>query len=281
MFKTVAKDVWAFDVEWVPDADAGRRLHQLPQDVEEAEVFEAMWKAGGATEEEPMPYLKTVLCRVVSIAAVVRKRKDDNSITLSLTSLPHHPENLEDRQEAKLLTTFLNAIGDKKPQLVGFNSQRSDLKILVQRAVAQGIQAKSFAKRPDKPWEGVDYFDSKFSPVHVDLIEILGGFGKSTPSLHEMANVCGIPGKMSVEGDEVATLWLEGRLPEIVAYNECDALTTYLIWLRTAHFGGFFTESEYEEEQSRVRQMLEKEGASPGKEHLLEFLEEWERLQEN
>ena len=77
MFKTVAKDVWAFDVEWVPDADAGRRLHQLPQDLEEAEVFEAMWKAGGATEEEPMPYPKTVLCRVVSIAAVVRKRKDD------------------------------------------------------------------------------------------------------------------------------------------------------------------------------------------------------------
>ncbi|MEC7423221.1 MAG: hypothetical protein VX844_01385 [SAR324 cluster bacterium] len=53
------------------------------------------------------------------------------------------------------------------------------------------------------------------------------------------------------------------------------------MWLRTAHFGGFFTESEYEEEQSRVRQMLEMEGASPGKEHLLEFLEEWERLQGN
>ena len=43
----------------------------------------------------------------------------------------------------------------------------------------------------------------------------------------------------------------------------------------------FNEESEYEEEQSRVRQMLEKEGASPGKEHLLEFLEEWERLQGN
>ena len=41
MFKTVAKDVWAFDVEWVPDADAGRRLHQLPQDLEEAEVLDA------------------------------------------------------------------------------------------------------------------------------------------------------------------------------------------------------------------------------------------------
>jgi hypothetical protein len=257
----------------------GRRLFQLPNEMEEAEVFQKMWEAGGASEEDPMPYLKTVLCRVVSIAAVIRNQKDDQSVSLSLTSLPHHPEIPEEQQESAMLSTFLNAIGENKPQLVGFNSQRSDLKILVQRAVAQGIQAKEFAKRPNKPWEGVDYFDSKFSPVHVDLIEILGGHGKSTPSLHEMANVCGIPGKMGVEGKEVAPLWLEGRLPEIVAYNECDALSTYLIWLRTAHFGGFFSDQAYEEEQLRVRELLEREGALPGKEHLLEFLEEWERLQ--
>ena len=279
MFKQISQNVWAFDVEWVPDSDMGRRLFQLPNEMEEAEVFQKMWEAGGASEEDPMPYLKTVLCRVVSIAAVIRKQKDDQSVSLSLTSLPHHPEIPDEQQEAAMLSTFLNAIGENKPQLVGFNSQRSDLKILVQRAVAQGIQAKEFAKRPNKPWEGVDYFDSKFSPVHVDLIEILGGHGKSTPSLHEMANVCGIPGKMGVEGKEVAPLWLEGRLPEIVAYNECDALSTYLIWLRTAHFGGFFSDQAYEEEQLRVRELLEREGALPGKEHLLEFLEEWERLQ--
>ncbi|MEE3122865.1 MAG: 3'-5' exonuclease [SAR324 cluster bacterium] len=279
MFKQISQNVWAFDVEWVPDSDVGRRLFQLPNEMEEAEVFQKMWEAGGASEEDPMPYLKTVLCRVVSIAAVIRKQKDDQSVSLSLTSLPHHPEIPEEQQESAMLSTFLNAIGENKPQLVGFNSQRSDLKILVQRAVAQGIQAKEFAKRPNKPWEGVDYFDSKFSPVHVDLIEILGGHGKSTPSLHEMANVCGIPGKMGVEGKEVAPLWLEGRLPEIVAYNECDALSTYLIWLRTAHFGGFFSDQAYEEEQLRVRELLEREGALPGKEHLLEFLEEWERLQ--
>ncbi len=76
----------------------------------------------------------------------------------------------------------------------------------------------------------------------------------------------------------MATLWLQGSLPEIMTYNECDALTTYLIWLRTAHLGGFFTESEYEEEQPRVRQIFEKEGALLGKEHLLEFLQEWECL---
>ena len=80
-------------------------------------------------------------------------------------------------------------------------------------------------------------------------------------------------------GKEVAPLWLEGRLPEIVAYNECDAISTYLVWLRTAHFGGFFTTQKYEEEQMLLRELLEKEGCSPGKEHLLEFLEEWGRLE--
>jgi len=39
-------------------------------------------------------------------------------------------------------------------------------------------------------------------------------------------------GKMDVDGEEVAFLWLDGKLNEIVAYNEFDALTTYLVWLR-------------------------------------------------
>ena len=65
-----------------------------------------------------------------------------------------------------------------------------------------------------------------------------------------------------------------------MVYNECDALTTYLIWLRLAHFGGFFSSGEYADEQQRVRELLEREGESPGKEHLLGFMEEWNRKQD-
>ena len=101
-------------MEWVPDPDSGPRLLQLPEDQPDMEVVQAMWKAGDATEEEPMPYLKTMICRVVSIAAVVRNLRDDGSVLLSLTSLPHHPENPEEQQEAVILSTFLNAIGDKQ-----------------------------------------------------------------------------------------------------------------------------------------------------------------------
>ena len=66
-------------------------------------------------------------------------------------------------------------------------------------------------------------------------------------------------------------MWLEGRLVEIVAYNECDALSTYLIWLRMANFGDFFNNQQYIEEQKRVRNLLSTEGTLPGKEHLVNF----------
>ena len=275
MFKSVNKDVWAFDAEWVPDPDAGRRLYQLPEDTPNAEVIQKMWEEGGADEENPMPYLKTTICRVISIAAVVRADKGNGEVALSLTALPHDAADPEHTSEAEILSRFLNAVGEKKPQLVGFNSSKADLKILLQRAVARGIQAAKFAKRPNKPWEGYDYFDARNSEAHIDLIEILGGYGKSNPSLNEMATVCGVPGKLGVSGEEVAPMWLEGRLAEIVAYNECDALSTYLIWLRMAYFGGFFNNQQYIEEQERVQNLLSTEGALPGKEHLLEFLERW------
>ena len=276
MFKTVNKDVWAFDAEWVPDPEAGRRLYQLQEDTSDSEVIRKMWEEGGADEENPMPYLKTTICRVISIAAVVRTEKENGDVALSLTALPHEIADPQQTTEAAILSRFLNAVGEKKPQLVGFNSAKADLKVLLQRAVANGIQAAKFAKRPNKPWEGYDYFDARNSEGHVDLIEILGSYGKSNPSLNEMATVCGIPGKMGVSGEEVAPMWLEGRLTEIVAYNECDALSTYLIWLRVAYFGGFFDPQQYTEEQARVRNLLSTEGTLPGKEHLLEFLERWE-----
>ncbi|MGA1598450.1 MAG: hypothetical protein ACO4AU_05310 [bacterium] len=277
MFKMLHDAVWVFDVEWVPDPVVGRRIHKLPPETPDAEVIAEMWKAGGATKEDPMPYLKTLLCRVVSIAAVTRRRMSDGTVQLHLTSLPHDVEDPEQTDEAAMLTRFLGALGEHRPQLVGFNSQRADLKILTQRAVACGIQASGFAQRPNKPWEGVDYW-ARESDFNVDLMSILGSYGKSTPSLHEMALACKVPGKLSSSGEEVAPMWLEGLWSEIVAYNETDALTTYLIWLRLAHFGGFLSSEAYKQEQEQLKALLRQEGES-GKLHLLEYLEDWEQLQ--
>lgn len=277
MFKTVNTRVWAFDAEWIPDPLAGRMLFKLPDDLPDAEVMQVMWEKGGATEEDPTPYLKTVQCRIVSIVAVERVEKG-RDVKLHLLSLPRDSQDLIQTDEKHVVGTYLGKVGQYQPQLVGFNSAAADLKAMIQRSVVLGLTTPDFCKRPNKPWEGMDYFDSRNSEASVDLKDVLGGWGKGTPSLNEIATLSGIPGKMDVDGNQVAQLWLEGKLDEIVAYNEFDSLTTYLVWLRVAHFGGFFSSVEYEREQELVRELIQTEVTQNGKEHLLRYQEEWDRL---
>lgn len=279
MFKTVGPRVWAFDAEWIPDPVAGRVVYGIPDSVTDpGEIMQVMWERGGASEEDPTPFLKTVLCRIVSIAAVERRAAPDGSAVLNLLSLPRDVESRDEVAESHVVGTFLDAIGRHRPQLVGFNSIDSDLKILVQRAVVLGLHSPQFAERPNKPWEGVDYF-ARASEANVDLKQVLGGWGKAVPSLHELAVQSGIPGKLGVDGNDVAELWLKGDLRRIVQYNEFDALTTYLLWLRVAHFAGHFSGAEYETEQQRVRDLLEEARSDPSRAHLGIYLEEWQRLQ--
>ncbi len=276
MFKRLHHKIWAFDSEWVPDPELGRELYKLPESMADDVVIGEMWKAGGATEENPTPFLKTVLCRIVSISAIVRTEIGQN-IRLQLLSLPRDVGDTEQCSEACLIDTFLNAIGKNKPQLVGYNSVGSDLKILIQRGIAKGIQAPEFCSRPAKPWEGVDYF-ARGSDYQIDLMDIVGNWGRGSPSLNEMAVACGIPGKMDIDGNSVTPLWLAGKLDQIVAYNEFDAITTYLLWLRTALFGGFVSQQAYEDEQELLKELLLSESERPEREHLKQYLDEWSRL---
>lgn len=287
MFKCVKDQIWFFDCEWVPDPKAGRLLYKLPREMPDADVVAEMWNRGGATEENPRPFLKTNLCRVVSIAALMRRvappgtaQSDEDKVKLNLLWLPRDTANPENCAEASVIGTFLGAVGKFKPQLVGFNSRASDLKILFQRALVSGVVAPDFCRRPDKPCDGVDYF-SKESDWNVDLMDALGGWaGRGAPSLNEIAVLSGIPGKMDVCGDDVASMWLGGQWREIVQYNCFDALTTYLVWLRMARLGGFVSDDDYENEQMIFNNMLLDEAEKPGMEFLNQYIDEWNRLQE-
>jgi 3'-5' exonuclease len=209
---------------------------------------------------------------------VERRVRPDGQVSLKLMSLPHDPTNPEETGEAHIVAAFLSAVGQCRPQLVGFGSVNADLRILVQRGVILGLEAAAFSRRPQKPWEGVDYL-GRGGDWNIDLKELLGGWGKGAPSLHEVAVQCGIPGKLDVDGRQVAQLWLSGELPRIVRYNQFDALTTYLLWLRVAHFAGQFSAAEYASEQDRVRDLVEQLAAEPGREQLRDYLVEWERLE--
>ncbi|MBF0159313.1 MAG: hypothetical protein HQL58_07285 [Magnetococcales bacterium] len=237
-----------------------------------------MWRQGGAKEEDPTPYLKTVLCRVVSVAVVTHRINTQGEVFIQLFSLPKKIADPELVREKNIVATFLEALGKWHPCLVGYNSLAADLRILIQRGIVHGLHVPEFCKRPGKPWEAADYF-VKGNDWNIDLKDVVTpGWGHGSPSLHEIATLSGIPGKMDISGDQVPQLWLQGKLDQIVAYNECDALTTYLLWLRVAYFSGHLSEVVYLAAQEALRQLLQREAKESGKNHLLSYLNEWDRL---
>lgn len=270
MLKTLPPAVWVFDSEWCVDPTTIRAVYCLPPELSDDEVRAVAWREGGATPENPTPYLKTVLCRILSIAAVKRTERAGD-VTLELVSVPRIGEGAVSEQV--VIDRFLSSVGQVKPCLVGFNSASADLPAIIQRALVSRVSAPKFCHRPPKPWEGVDYF-TKNGDYHVDLKDVLTGFGygKSTPSLNEIAAACGIPTKGSVDGSSVLDLWQAGRVDEIVRYNQRDALTTYLVLLRVLHLAG---KVDLAVEETRVVTLLETLARSEGNEHLAAFLEEW------
>lgn len=273
MFRTIHSTVWAFDCEWVPDAEAGRRLLGLPPDMPEASVFAAMWADAGATSEQPCPFLKTYASRVASIAVVERRERRDGSVALRLCSLPSTPA----QTEADLLRAFFGGLAKRRPQLVGFNSRGADLPVLLQRGLALGVPAPGLCDRPARPWEGPDYFWPR-SEWHLDLMTLLGGRGTACPTLRALATLSGIPAKVGLDGGRVAEAWLAGDREMIRDYNESDAITTYLLWLRTAHVAGHLDARAYAHEEGRVEVLLEQH-AQRGAAHHATYLQQWRLLQ--
>ena len=268
-----------FDMEWVPDAGGARRLFDLPEDTPEIEAMQRLWESAPSydADKNPRPFLKYMFSRVVSIAFLSRKmifRDGERVPEFSLNSLPKLPFETNDVDETAIIERFLYIIGDRCPQLVGYNSAESDLQVLIQRGIINEVTAPAFCKRPPKPWEGLDYFDSRNSEAHFDILTKFSRGGMA-PRLDEFAKLCGYPGKIDVKGDQVTDLWLERDITKIVEYNQIDVLNTYLVWLRLVHFAGQIGEESYIEEQDQFREFLEAETQKPGKAFIADFLAKW------
>ncbi|MBK8305168.1 MAG: ribonuclease H-like domain-containing protein [Chloracidobacterium sp.] len=269
-----------FDMEWVPDAAGAKRLFDLDDDTTELDAMQRLWEHSPQydAEKNPRPFLKYMFSRVVSIAFLSRKsffnRDNERVVEFSLNSLPKLPLEEMDVDEASIIDRFLYILGERRPQLVGYNSAESDLQVLIQRGIINEVTAPAFNERPNKPWEGPDYFDARNSEAHFDILKKLSG-GAMSPKLDELAKLCGYPGKIDVKGDQVTDLWLESNLTKIVEYNQIDVLNTYLVWLRVVYFAGQLTEEQYMDEQEQFREFLESETEKPEKAFINDFLAKW------
>jgi predicted PolB exonuclease-like 3'-5' exonuclease len=299
--------IWFLDAEWVPDVVRARQMFHLAgsryADTPEGDeqVREWLYQKAGATAEKPTPYLKTAWCRIVSLAVLVRKELrpalpspevPNRKVTLSLLALPdlvtgsawatrpdEEPEQrnpTEDRDgflsEKPMLERFWNGIASQHPQLVGYNVGSADLTIALQRALVHGVVAPGAFLRPNKPWEGFDYFDDRNSQMIVDLKRVISPFdARDLPSLGDFAVSCGLPGKpwlgeqRTVSGNDVLPMWVAGAWRDIVAYNTCDSFVTYLLWLRAMVASGQIAVEDAAEETGQLltiaRAQAEREAA--------------------
>jgi predicted PolB exonuclease-like 3'-5' exonuclease len=253
--------VLVFDIETVPDAEGLRKLHGLGPDISVAEVAEmAFQKRRQASGSD---FLPLHVQRVVAISCVLRDR--DSFRVWSLGGL--------DDGEEELIRRFFEGIEKYTPQLVSWNGGGFDLPVLHYRAMIHGIQAPRYwdMGEDDRDFKWNNYI-SRYHTRHLDLMDLLALYqGRANAPLDEIAQLCGFPGKLGMDGSKVWDAFQQDELAAIRNYCETDVVNTYLVFLRFQLMRGVLTREAYQAECNLVRDTLSK-SSEP---HWGEFLGMW------
>lgn len=244
-----------FDIETVPDVAALGRWLRLPAETDADTVLAAFSEA---RPDVLMP--KPLFHQVVAIAGAVIG-EDGRLQTLKAMGEPEDGE-------AALIDRFFSYVERARPRLVGWNSSGFDLPCLQYRALRNHLALASFYRQRS-------YRYRYNEDLHWDLMDLLSGYGASTRvALDEMAALCGIPGKLDVDGRDVWPLYCAGRLDRIRNYCETDVLSTSVIFARYALMRGLFEPRQAEAFEESVETLL----ARTEEDHLRAYREAWSAL---
>lgn len=263
------REIFVYDIETVPDADAARRLLAAPK-LDDFEARNALAeyffnKTNGKNDFPRQPFHQVV---AISYVHLMREVGEDGSeIIIKRIATGGDIESSEKEQ----LRGFFNIINSRAPQLVSFNGRGFDMPVLKYRAMVHGLSCPRWFSQGDK-WQN---YDSRNAiNYHLDLLEVLSDFGASARcSMHEVATAFGIPGKLDTAGDDVRGLFEGGEIEAIRHYCETDVCTTTLIFLRWLLFRGDLSEGAYARAMLGMRNYLESE--QEHRPHLAEFLGCW------
>ena len=260
----MAWPVLVFDIESIPDVDGLRALRGAPADATDAQVYEA-WlnerKDKGQSDFAPLH-----LQRVLVISVVFR-----NAEGLRV----HSFVDRDGQSEGRVIQTFFNSIEKHQPQLVSWNGGGFDLPVLHYRGLRHGVEASKYwdMGEDDREYKWNNYI-SRYHMRHLDLMDLLAMYSpKNNAPLDALAKLCGFPGKLGMDGSQVYPQYLDGRLEDIRRYCETDVMNTYLVYCRFQKMRGGFTESEYEQEISFVKETLGH--LAPTESHWQEYLTAW------
>jgi 3'-5' exonuclease len=239
-----------------------RLLRDVPKDATDAEVY-GQWlqerKDAGQSDFMPLH-----LQRILVISCVFR-----NAEGLRV----HSFVDRDNASEGKVIQNFFNALDKHVPQLVSWNGGGFDLPVLNYRALVNGIPAYRFwdLGEDDREFKWNNYI-GRYHLRHLDLMDLLAMYQpRASAPLDAMARLCGLPGKLGMDGSAVWPAYRQGQIEDIRRYCETDAMNTYLLYCRFQKMRGGFTEAEHEREMAFVRETL----AGIDEPHWREYLAAW------
>lgn len=250
--------ILVFDIETIPDVEAGRKLYNLHNlsDEDTASALFALRRAKVGNE-----FLPHYLQKIVAISLVLSQGSQIK--VWSLGSL--------DADEKDLIQRFFSGIDKYTPTLVSWNGSGFDLPVLHYRALLHGISAPTYWESGENQqnfrWNN---YLNRFHYRHLDLMDVLAAYqNKAFAPLDEISSMLGFPGKMGMNGSKVWEQFCLGNLKDIRDYCETDVLNTYCVYLRFELMRGILNQEEYERSIQNLRDYLQSE---TDKSHLQEFL---------
>jgi predicted PolB exonuclease-like 3'-5' exonuclease len=250
-----------FDIETIPDAQALRSLRPdlaaLADDALVDRVLEDRKAATGST------FLQHHLHQVVAISCVFRSAEG-----LKVRSLGE-----SDSGEARVISDFFKTIDKHTPQLVSWNGSGFDAQVLHYRCLKLGITASRYWDwgDDDRDFKWNNYLN-RYHTRHLDLMDVLAGFTpRANAPLDDIAKICGLPGKLGMDGSQVLNAHRAGKLADIRAYCETDVMNTWLVYCRFQLMRGVFTPAQLAAEEELARSTMREAGGT----HWEQYLAAW------
>jgi predicted PolB exonuclease-like 3'-5' exonuclease len=253
-------NIFVFDIETVPDVEAGRKLLQL-NDISDEEVAECLFSRQRA--KNGSDFLPHYLQKIVAISLVFHL--NDQIKVWSLAD--------ETASERAIIQRFFAGLEKYSPDLVSWNGAGFDLPVLHYRALVNQISAPRY-------WEKGDYdqqfkwnnYINRFHYRHLDLMDILSGYqGRASAPLDEIATMLGFPGKMGMNGANVWQAYFNGDIKGIRDYCETDVLNTYLVYLQFEVLRGQMSVKRQTDIHNQLKHYLQQQNKS----HFNQFLANW------